>query len=635
MSTDTTRLTPEQQAEIFQKLTPEQQKQVMAMKAIELSREHLISFAMLSMKNYKPNWHHKLIAYKLEQLERGEIRRLIITLPPRHGKACSDSTPVFTTKGWKKHGDLSIGDKVFDINRKPVEIIATSEKFNTDYVVFCSNGERIRCHENHEWLVCVKDGWKFWWEQLETHEIFALLSIGVEISLPDENGTRITRIKVDANGEQGYCIQVDSQDGIYLVGKTMIPTHNSELVSKRFPAWYLGRNPHKRFIAASYSATLAERFGKQTRDLIDSSSFKAVFPEVILKKGSQASDQWDLSIMNGNDIIDGGGYICAGVGGSITGFGGDMISIDDPFKDRKEADSATIRESVKDWYTSTLYTRLEAAGGIVLTHTRWHEDDLAGYLINEEKIGGEKWDILNLPAIAEENEPYRKIGEPLWADKYDLEQLELIQRAIGSRDWNSLYQQRPSSAEGDIFKREWWKFYDILPQKFDKVFQSWDMTFKDTKTSDYVVGQVWGIKDANWYLIDQVRDRMDFVKTCQAVEEMSSKYPEATAKFVEDKANGSAVISSLKDKIRGIIPVNPNGGKESRAFSVQPYVQAGNVWLPNKKRYSWVDGFIEECASFPKGKHDDQVDAMTQALSNTAQAKTNKIIAFKPKFKGA
>lgn len=247
--------------------------------------------------------------------------------------------------------------------------------------------------------------------------------------------------------------------------------------------------------------------------------------------------------------------------------------------------------------------------------TRWAEDDLAGRLISEADAGGEQWVILSLPAIAEENDMLgRSIGEPLWPERFGLDELLMIKAAVGSYVWNALYQQRPSPVEGGMLKRGWWQFYKESPSKFDEIIQSWDMTFKDSAGTDFVVGQVWGRKGADKYLLDQVRDRMDFPATLTAVKSLTAKWPQASAKLVEDKANGPAVIAMLKQKIEGLIPVEPQGSKVARVSAVSPQIEAGNVYLPDPSIAPWVHDFIEECAAFPTGAHDDQVDAMSQAL---------------------
>jgi predicted phage terminase large subunit-like protein len=277
--------------------------------------------------------------------------------------------------------------------------------------------------------------------------------------------------------------------------------------------------------------------------------------------------------------------------------------------------SQTYRDATWDWYRATFSTRIQEDGAIILVMTRWHEDDLAGRLLRAQEEGGDKWEVVNLPALAEDDDMLgRQLGEPLCPQLFTKETLEKTKVRLGSFWWNALYQQRPSPQEGGILKRHWWKFYRKAPDKFDEIIQSWDMTFKDTKTADFVVGQVWGRKGADKYLLDQVRDRMDFPATIQAVRTLSAKWPQARVKLVEDKANGPAVIATLKKEISGLIPVEPQGSKESRAWAVSPEVEAGNVYLPDPSIAPWVHDFIEECTVFPNGTNDDQVDAMTQAL---------------------
>jgi len=290
--------------------------------------------------------------------------------------------------------------------------------------------------------------------------------------------------------------------------------------------------------------------------------------------------------------------------------------IDDPFKNDEEASSATYRDKVWKWYQSTFRTRLAPGGAIVLVMTRWHEDDLAGRLIKEMRAGGEQWVILNMPALAEENDPLgRAVGEPLWPEHgFDKPWAVSLKRTLGTYFWEALYQQHPSTPEGEILKRAWWKYYRVLPYDIQYVIQSWDMTFKDTDGTDFVVGQVWGLRGADKYLLDQVRARMDFPTTIEAVKALTRKWPQSMAIYIEDKANGPAVISTLRGKIHGIIPVEPMGSKIARVAAVSPQVEAGNVFLPDPNIAPWVQDFVEECAKFPKGAHDDQVDSMSQAL---------------------
>lgn len=396
----------------------------------------------------------------------------------------------------------------------------------------------------------------------------------------------------------------------------MPPRHGkSEFISRYSTAWILGKFPDTRIILASYEADFAATWGRKARDLLEEHG-PSLFGIRVSGKSS-AANRWDIE---GHE----GGMVTAGVNGPITGKGADIGIIDDPVKNDQEAMSVTYQERTYEWYKSTFRTRLQRDGAIILIMTRWHENDLAGKLLAAQEEDGEKWEVVNLPAIAEEEDLLgRDPGQPLCSDLFTKEALGSIEKAIGSFWWASLYQQRPSPAEGGILKRSWWQYYRQTPDRFDEVIQSWDMAFKDTKTADFVVGQVWGRKGADKYLLDQVRGRMDFPATVQAVRSLSAKWPQARNKLVEDKANGPAVIATLKNEIPGLIAVNPEGGKVVRAQAASPDIEAGNVYLPNPSVAPWVHDFIEECAAFPNGANDDQVDAMTQALIRFANKSTN------------
>lgn len=394
---------------------------------------------------------------------------------------------------------------------------------------------------------------------------------------------------------------------------TLPPRHGkSEVISKKFPAWHLGKNPEHEIIMGSYAADLALDHSRIARATF-SKHGENLF-EQTLARDSASVGRWGIEGHRG-------GLVAVGVGGPITGRGGHILLLDDPIKNAEEAHSMVIREKVWNWYTTTFYTRLAPGGSIVVVMTRWHEDDPVGRLLKQEEEAKEAgldyipWEVINLPAIALEDDLLgRKPGEALWPERFDINALNETKRVLGSYSFGALYQQKPSPAEGNIFNRNWWKYYEQRPQFFDEVFQSWDCSFKDKDTSDFVVGQVWGRKGADKYLLDQVRDRMDLPATMKAIESLSSKWPQARAKYIEDKANGPAVIQMLKGKVSGLIEVNPEGGKVVRARAISPDVEAGNVYLPSPSIAPWVHDFVEECSAFPNGAFDDQVDAMSQAL---------------------
>ena len=292
----------------------------------------------------------------------------------------------------------------------------------------------------------------------------------------------------------------------------------SEIVSRNFPAFAFGVNPDLQIIASSYSSDLTSRFNRDVQRIIDNDKYRQIFPDTFLN--SQRVKTTTGAYIRTSDLFEivnhKGAYRSTGVGGGITGLGADILIIDDPLKDRAEADSATIREKVWDWYTSTAYTRLSDGGGIIVMATRWHQEDLIGRLIRHMNDGnGDKFIVINYPAIAEHDEPHRKQGEALHPERFSLERLQSIQTTIGSRDWAALYQQHPVPDGGAVFKLDTFKRWNNtnLPPKFDRLIGSWDLTFKDSKSSDYVVGQIWGRKNIDYYLLDQVRGQWDFTKT--------------------------------------------------------------------------------------------------------------------------
>lgn len=400
------------------------------------------------------------------------------------------------------------------------------------------------------------------------------------------------------------------------------PRHGkSQLVSRQLPAFILGRNPRASVIATSYSDDLASQMNRDVQRIMSSQEYRQLFPETRIGE-RKADDQGNTWLKNSSifeTVGHGGIYRSAGVGGGITGAGGNFIINDDPIKNQEEADSETYRNRIWDWYTSTLYTRLEKDAGICLTLTRWHEDDLAGRLLRlaENDEAADKWEVISFPAICEapsQMDP-RDPGQPLWPEKYDSDRLMGIKASVGTRVWNAMYQQRPSPEEGNIIKREWWRFYKELPEDFDLMVQAWDLTFTTSKSSDYVVGVVMAKKGANIYLLDMVRDRLSFTDSIAAIKNLSRKWPQATAKYVERAANGYALIDTLKNTLEGIIPVKPEGSKIARANAISPKIEAGNVWLPDPTVQPWVHEVVEEWACFPAGAHDDIVDSVCYAVS--------------------
>jgi predicted phage terminase large subunit-like protein len=402
----------------------------------------------------------------------------------------------------------------------------------------------------------------------------------------------------------------------------MPPRHGkSELVSRKLPAYLFGRNPDAAIIATSYSADLAQRMNRDVQRIIDSPAYGEVFPNTSLY-GKNIRTMASGTYLRNSDIFEivgrRGTYRGAGVGGGITGMGGDYIIIDDPIKNREEANSHTYREKLWDWYTSTLYTRQEKDAAILITLTRWHEDDLAGRLLELTKTdpSADRWEVLTLPAICEPETrcPWdtREEGAALWESKFDYDALMKIKSTVGIYDWSAMYQQRPQPAGGTIFRREWMnKEYAMLPTGV-QIIQSWDLPFKNSEASAKCAGIVMARKGAELFFIDCVNDKMSFTDSVTAIKALTAKHPKARAKVVEDKANGPAIISYLQKDVPGMIAFNPKGSKEDRALSVAPYFEAGNVYFPVSA--AWKADLIDDLLRFPSGTYKDTVDATVQAI---------------------
>lgn len=380
-------------------------------------------------------------------------------------------------------------------------------------------------------------------------------------------------------------------------------------ITETLPSWYLMKNPKDTVIELSYSGDFAKKFGRRNKEKIQEYGF--IFGQSLSTETKSASE-WELD----NKI---GRMISNGTDGQATGNKGNLIIIDDPIKSSSDADSKTKRDRLWDLWFTTFRSRLFPGGKTILIMTRWHEDDLAGRLSKDPYAR-----VVNIPCEAEGNDPLgRDIGDAIcpeigkdkaWLEKFKAGMINgLVDEngEAGIRAWNALYQGHPTSAQGNLLKREWWQYYDKLPV-MDKVIMSVDCAFKGREDNDFVAIQVWGKRYTDYYLIDAYKAHLDFPQTLTAIATVHSRYPHISETLIEDKANGPAVMAMLKRKVEGLIPVNPMGGKESRVNSISYLAEAGNVYLP--KFAGFTADFIEECAAFPSGAHDDQVDTFSQAM---------------------
>jgi predicted phage terminase large subunit-like protein len=800
-----------------EKTAQEMAQQELAMR--ELARRRLMPFIMRNQPSYLPGWVHTEICAELEAfsaaVERKESPRLMIWVPPRHGKLVADNTPVMTPNGWKTHGELEIGDYVYGPDGLPTKVVGVSAPDIACIDVTTTFGDTIKVHPAHEWTVLdIKTGNRI---TIETSEMAALgtkitrhtpdgrASTRYRYRLPavaplqfdasmlpldpyilgawlgdgtttaaslshakDETqvveamtqnsrytvrtvekktcmetafagGMRVTLRKIgvlgfkhipadykmsstqqrlqllagliDTDGtveksgrvricnvnarlagdilelvrslgwranistsparrertngfagkhavyyvhftpnyeiptriprkavgpravrsansivsiracppEKGRCIQVEREDGLYLVGKRLTPTHNSMIASWHFPPWHLGKNPDHEVIAVSYAASLALGFSRKARALVQDADFRQLFPACKLNRDILNAENWQTT--------EGGGYRAAGVGGPMTGTGAHVLIIDDPVKNWEEADSETVRASTAEWYASTAYTRLAPGGGVLIIQTRWHEDDLSGRLaeLMDKDPEADQYRIIDYPAVAITDEKHRKQGEPLHPERYDAAALKRYENNVGPRVWNALYQQRPAPDSGAYFKKDWFKYYDSghLPSNLD-YYASWDLAITVKEDNDPTCGFVVGVdRNGKWWIVDRIHGRWETYDIVDQIIMTMERWNPAVTWIEKDKvqlAVGPVLERTMQERrVRGYVEEVPTGRKDkvTRARSLQGLMQLGMVYAPREA--PWLLDFENEMLKFPHAKHDDQVDSlahMANQLSN-------------------
>lgn len=409
---------------------------------------------------------------------------------------------------------------------------------------------------------------------------------------------------------------------------SMPPQHGkTQLAGICFPAWCYaqldedGKPWDIDIIAASYGKERAEDVGKDLRGLIKSDQYQWLFPEVKIRSESDAAKRFNLST--------GASYWSAGIEGSVTGKGCGILLIDDPTKDAKQADSPTYRRQFKTWWLGTIRTRLRAGGAIVLTVTRWHEDDLPGWLIRE---GIGTWEVINLQAVNEET------GEMLWPESgRDHAWMAETKKEVKMRAWEAQFMGRPTPPKGIIFDRDWWKYYTPAerPPTFDCVILAHDPNLGqeirdgDSTKRSFAVWQVWGRIGPDFYLLDQRRSQEGLSWSYKAADDLLALWPQIRGIYIEETVAGPGTMLQLKKKYPGVIGIKAVGSKEKRAEVMEPYARAGNIYLPRNivvdaygdSEAVWVQEFVEEYAAFPRGGADDQVDCGSHAIAQLSQRK--------------
>jgi len=392
----------------------------------------------------------------------------------------------------------------------------------------------------------------------------------------------------------------------------MPPRHTkSEFASFLLPAWMVGRNPKLKIIQATHTGELAIRFGRKAKNLIDSPDYHKIF-QTRLQEDSQAAGRWETA--------QGGEYFAAGVGGAITGRGADLLIIDDPHSEQ-DALSPTAMENAYEWYTSGPRQRLQPGAKIVLVMTRWSKKDLTGILLkNQTEIKGDQWEVVEFPAILDHGPK----PEAVWPEYWKLDELEKVKATLPVGKWNAQWMQRPTSEEGALIKREWWRKWDedYIPN-LHYVIQSYDTAYLKKETADFSAITTWGVfypnedSPANLILIDAIKGRYEFPELRRiALDQYKYWNPESV--IVEAKAAGLPLTYELRQMDIPVQNFTPSKGndKHVRVNTCAPLFESGMIWAPDQK---FAEEVIEECAAFPHGDHDDLVDSTTQAIMRFRQ----------------
>lgn len=560
-----------------------------------------------SAPKFVPGWHVDAMAEHLQAVADGQIRRLLINVPPGTMKPVSVDALVTVPGGTKRLADIRIGDEVLTHRGRFRKVLSVFEQGRLPCLELRTIARRsVVAAPDHPFAT--PEGW------VEAGKLkpgdsllFANAYGGFE---PD---CLVSSRPVGLHHCQ--CLSV-AQDKSFTANGFAV--HNSMLTCVLFPVWWWVRDATKKFIVSSYSESFTKRDMRKAKALINTAWFQARFPHVRTKV-----DAPDTAMEH--HLTAGGDRYGSSTNSGIIGKHANCIIEDDPIK-TQDAMSARAREEAWFYHTQVLSTRLLPGDNArIVVMQRLHEDDPSGRILRKlDKEEVCEYEHLCLPMEFESKrrcktrffiDPRKEEGELLWPARITASDVAELKtpKALGEMGAAGQLQQRPAPAAGGIIKVAWWRYYVVAPTSFDQMLLSWDLTFKDTGKS-WVCGQVWGRKDAEAYLLDQVREKLDFPNALKAIRSMVEKWPDVREKLVEDKANGPAVISSLRNHVPGMLAVPVKASKGERLSLVSPYIESGNVFLPQPTAAAWVQGFIDEVTMFPNGSTDDQCDAASQAL---------------------
>ena len=583
----------------------------------ELSRRYLLDFTKHTMPEYDDGaWFHRSYMETLERFESGEIKNLMVFMPPQHGKFFEHDTPVLTTGGWKRHIDLKAGDIVFGEYGEQRQVLNNfgGYMFECQRVVF-DKAKSLVAGTKKEWKVRL-DGKNEYIK--ETNHLFDLKSTTPLITKGNENHF-IVGIK-DVGLKYGNCIQVDG--GMYLVGKDLIPTHNSEPATRRLPAFRLGKNPNCKIGIVAYAATLAEKFNKEIQRIMDSPEYLSLFPDTTLYQSAISNVKTRASYLRNAtefEIVNKkGSLVSVGTGGGLTSRQIDLLIMDDLYKDAADAWSESYRANVEEWYFSVARARLHNDSQQLLVFTRWHEEDLAGRLLKTEP---DKWRVVIFPALkigSPTKDDPREDGEALWEAKHSRAELLDIKEQ-NEIVFESLYQQNPTPKEGLLFPEAEMKRFrktQIEKTKPDGIISACDIADEGSDSLCHPVGYVFG-KDI--YIMD-VNFSKDPVEVTQPlVATMIDKHKVDRSVF-ESNAGGKMYAQRVRDLKKGRADIRwriTTTNKLTRILLKSGEIKGHVYFLVDEEQSKEYKNYFYELTHFPRDgkiKHDDAVDGTTMLL---------------------
>jgi len=584
---------------------------------VEKARRSIHAFTSYTFNDFISAKHNICMCEYIDAWVDGEIQNLMIFTPPRFGKTISENSRILLADGTEKEiKNIKIGDYVYSISfsfnmnlqkRKVISTLISGVKKLS--LLKLINGCEIYGSREHRFYVCDESRNKVGYKQLKD-------ILNNDLILTSIDGVpkyyKVDKIEYDVKEEKAYDLEIE---GLHNYIANGIVTHNSEIVSRRLPPYILGRKKKVEVIATSYSQSLASFNSRKARNIISTYEYQKLFPYVQLSKERAAVEEWETT--------SDGSYKCAGIGGGIGGRGFHYGIIDDPVKERKEAESQTVREGIWDWYTSVFYTRRAPGAQILLITTRWHKEDLAGKLLTQYEEGaGVKWTVLNLPALCISNDDIlgRRIGEPLWPERFSKAEMEQIRKVIGAYDWASLYEGSPVPSGGEKIKREWFDVIDKPPEDLTW-YRYWDLAVTAKSTANRTASICMAKdEDGHYFLKDLIHGQWSWPQVRKII--LTSCHIDGAGVSVgieKGGQQGGFIDDVLADPQFADYDIKAYPADTDKLTRALPWIARAEARKIHLVRGRWINDFLDVCGDFTGlgDARDDEIDAVSGAYRMT------------------